>query len=1007
MQADPGLVDRLRRDAAATARLEHPHVVRTLGMGQSRGDAFLVSEWVGGATLAELLDAKGRLERHEVVFVAIACARALEAGQQRGMTHGAIEPGSVAVAQDGTVKLAGVGLTKPPIREVSITSSGDGVRSPHGLSPEHLDREPALDVRADLFSLGALLYRCLTGQQPFGGDTTGEVVFAIRDGDVRPVRRADPEAPQALAAVIEKCLRPDPADRYQTPAELIADLEAYQAGRVPEAQRAAIAAAHQAKAEAAEPERPPEPEQPPRRRAWLWLSAAGAAVLALALGGIWLATRTQEEPPPEVEQPVQPETADPVLLARRGREEIEAIVEADASQQEQDPERRTAAIEDTIRKLEDAGQRYEGTAAAEEARQRLIPLRAEALFQTARAHAREHPQDAAGIARRFREVTERYPETAAALKAEQELDALEGLDRKKLQRAMAEVRERADTLAEAERFGEALAEWDKLLGSITSESLRQQVLKEKIDITSRAEAAYEQVHEQARAKVRARLFGEAKALYQRVVDRYGVEPYVGQARGEMAIIEPLLASAATRRVQALDAAKYEFFLTRLEPSLAEARGWQLDAAQTEAETLRPTLRDAGIEAYLDDYLSDLALLRSLKAKVIRRLNDRGQPVHVRQFSFRKAEQSADLKQWLAAQVLSADHEQVIVHYKQLKVRRPWEQFRPDELYKLGRLAIDHQEPHGHLLLGVHCLYTGLLRTAKRELEYAEGGGLDAEPYLKRLEHTAPAEPGTRREPTEDAQAEASRLFSEARRLMERREWDRALYRLALLRQRHATEVYDVSANLDDINRRIVACKPHVAKLLMQTDLTLGHRVLLTRDDLFGEWETRFGDWSIRDGVVHGEMVVDPGANGEGGGDHDAECLFSLQHPYRYELRCKVRVRQGPGALLRLAGKARPNLGFWVHAANPKLVGILHAYKSDEKPAEHAQKPFAFKPDQWYEIRALVTPAEVEVAVEPDYLLRRPNTLPADPAGVCTYGFLVNPHAAADFRDFSVRVLQEQ
>ena len=1012
VQADAELVDRLRRDAAVAARLQHPHVVRTLGMGEEMGDAFLVREHARGASLTQLLEAKGKLETQEVVFVALACAKALEAGLARGLLHGAIGPASVLVAQDGTVGLTELGLTKPPIREVSISRTGDGIRSPHGLSPEQLDREPSLDARSDLFSLGALLYRCLTGEQPYEGDTTAEVTFAIRDGDFRPVHDVAPQAPQALGAIIEMLLQPDPDRRYQTPAELIADLEALQAGKMPEAQRAAIAAARKPKpkATAPTPQPPAQAEAEPaagHRRTWLWISLGAVAAVALIAVTVGLATRLKAPKPPEPDEVVETDPNDPVLRARRGREEVEQAVAADASEKHKEPEKKVAAIQQTIQKLEDIERRYDGTAAAEEARKRLVPLQAEALFQTAHLFARERPNDAPAVAKRYREVVERFPETAAALKAERELDRLEGQERKAVQRELLAVRERADKLAGAERFGAALAEWDKFLGGVDSEAVRQQVLQEKIAITTKAEQAYDKAHALAQEKVRGRLFEEAKALYAGVVERFGVEPYVGRAKGEIAIIEPLLASAATRRVEAIDAAKYEFFLSRLEPSLAKARGWLLDEASAEAEKLREDLRTAQIEGYLDDYLADLALLRSLKAHAIRRLSDRARPVVVSQFSYRKAEGAADLKEWLDSQVAAADKANVVIPYRTVKVARSWDQFRPDELYKLGKLAVDAQDPHARLLLGVHCLYTGLFKTAETELRAAAAGKIDVTPYLERLKTLASTEPDERRKPEASTQEQASQLYSEARRFMEQREWDRALYRLALLRERHARQLYDVSANLDDINRRIAECKLHVAKLEMQTDLALGRRVLLTRDGLFEEWQKRFGTWTITDGVVHGEMITDPKAAGEGGGDHDAECLFSLAHPPSYELRCKVRILKGTGALLRLAGKARPNLGFWIHVKNPKLTGILHAYQGDEKPAEHLQKPFPFKLSEWQEIRATVTPATVEVAIGPTYRVTRPNPLPADPKGIVTYGFLVNPDSTADFRDFSVRVLQPQ
>jgi hypothetical protein len=233
--------------------------------------------------------------------------------------------------------------------------------------------------------------------------------------------------------------------------------------------------------------------------------------------------------------------------------------------------------------------------------------------------------------------------------------------------------------------------------------------------------------------------------------------------------------------------------------------------------------------------------------------------------------------------------------------------------------------------------------------------------------------------------------------MNEQAWDRALYRLATLREKHASKVYDVSANLEDINQRIAQCKKQVEKLEIETNLALGREVAPLREGLFDEWQQRFGKWSIEKGVLAAK-------NPE---EHDAECLLTLRHGPAYELRARLRVTEGTGAIIRLAGKARPNLGFWAHAAKPDLVGIILEQAADQQAAERKNQPFTFKPGEWYEIRATVSPASVEVSIGDNYAVRMPNKLPPDPGGTQTYGFVVNPKSSAEFRDFAVRALREQ
>jgi len=206
----------------------HRHLVWLLGFGEKMGSVYALSEHVPGRSLAQAL--------------------------------ASVSPENLLLGEDGVVRLADLAVAKARPGELSVRKRGVGVRSPAYLSPEHLAREATPDIRSDLFSLGSVLYHCLAGEPPFQGETTGEVIFAIENGRRRPLRTLAPEAPQALVAVVEKLLATTPAERYQSAESLLADLRAVEQGRVPEAQREAIALAQRQK-EAQAP-------QPERTRAW-------------------------------------------------------------------------------------------------------------------------------------------------------------------------------------------------------------------------------------------------------------------------------------------------------------------------------------------------------------------------------------------------------------------------------------------------------------------------------------------------------------------------------------------------------------------------------------------------------------------------------------------------------------------------------------------------------------------------------------------------------------------
>jgi len=1030
---DPEFVHRVHHEAALASRIEHPNVVRVLGAREWLGDLVVVRDFVEGASLAEVLATKGKLGHKEALSVALAAAMALQQAEPLALNHEALSPTNLLVARDGSVKLSELGVAKPRPIEPSLAKTGVGIRSPAYLPPEYFELRTQLDLRSDLFSLGAVLYHCLAGRPPFKGDTTAEVTFAIRNGVFQPLREAAPDAPRSLATVIEKLLQVRPADRYASPSDLLADLQAVQAGRLPDAQRKAVAEAIKGKqAPAPTPPAQAAPQEAvggtplprevvggasvpreapaagqgrPAYRSWTWAAVAGIVVVAAAAVAL-LVFLPRSKPAAKKgegltsEAPVQPDDA--LARARKAREALQALLMAPPPAKQQDPAKQLAAVQERILKLKELEAAYKDTEAAAEARKTLPALEAEAEFERALIFEREHPGDRAGLTKRLREIVAKHAKTEAGFKAEHRLDQLEDVERKKAQAQFDQARARARDLAAKRRFGEALAAFDELLKADPSEAIKQAVLLEKNAVHSEAERAYEDARRRAQEKIAANYYEEAKAIYDQVAATFGIEPFVGRAKGELAILEPLLKSAAARRLEAIDAAKYGVFLTRLEPSLALARTWELAAATAQAEKARPDLRTAGIENYLEAYLGDLALLASLKLRVVRRLGDAANPVAVKDFSLGKVGGRFD-PQWLEAKVAGATDAEVLFKYGQLDVRRPWGKFLPDELYKLGVLATDPTDPQSHLALGVHCLYANLPTIASRELNLAKAGAPQAAAsYLQRVEVQLGLEKAP---PTAGPQEEASRLLLEAKRYMNEQAWDRALFRLATLREKHASKVYDVSANLDDINQRIAQCKKQVEKLEIETNLALGREVAPLRETLFDEWQQRFGKWALEKRTIGGkETTVLRGANTE---DHDAECLFSLRHPPAYELKAKVCLLEGTGAIIRLAGKARPNLGFWAHAAKPDLVGIILEQAEDKQAAERKTQPFTFKPGEWYEIRATVSPASVEVTIGDAYAVRMPNKLPPDPSGAQTYGFVVNPKSSAEFRDLAVRPLREQ
>lgn len=188
-------VARFYREARAAARIQHPAIAGALNVGEERGLHFVVTPYIDGESLQERLAAKGRLDAREAVAVARQVCAALAVARAQGIAHRDLNPAHIFIDRQGLVKVADFGL----VREVEEAPEG----TPAGAS--------AADFSGDLYALGGVLFQMVAG----------------RAAPATPVdpRAADPQMPPALAAVIRRLTAPDPAERYQTPEEVLAELD--------------------------------------------------------------------------------------------------------------------------------------------------------------------------------------------------------------------------------------------------------------------------------------------------------------------------------------------------------------------------------------------------------------------------------------------------------------------------------------------------------------------------------------------------------------------------------------------------------------------------------------------------------------------------------------------------------------------------------------------------------------------------------------------------------------
>jgi eukaryotic-like serine/threonine-protein kinase len=262
LERDRVAVERFQREARAASALNHPNICTIHDIDVHEGRHFIVMEYMEGASLRQRIEGRpegsGRLD--EVLDIATQVASALEAAHGKGIVHRDIKPANIFVTREGLAKVLdfglakvsaasdGAGLSAMPTTggEEHLTSPGAAVGTVAYMSPEQV-RGEELDARTDLFSFGTVLYELTTGKQAFSGNTSGVIFHSILERDPTQTGRAKSQAPEELWRIIAKALEKDRKLRYQSAAELRADIARLrrdsESGRVSSTARAEAMAA--------------------------------------------------------------------------------------------------------------------------------------------------------------------------------------------------------------------------------------------------------------------------------------------------------------------------------------------------------------------------------------------------------------------------------------------------------------------------------------------------------------------------------------------------------------------------------------------------------------------------------------------------------------------------------------------------------------------------------------------------------------------------------------------
>ena len=220
---------RFRREAQSAASLNHPSIVAVYDTGEDMATGvpvpYIVMEYVDGRTVRDLLQEGHRLLPERSLEIIDGVLRALEYSHQAGIVHRDIKPGNVMVTRNGDIKVMDFGIARAMSdAQATMTQTAQVIGTAQYLSPEQA-RGDRVDARSDLYSAGCLLYELLTGRPPFTGDSPVAIAYQhVRENPVPP-SRVDPDVPPWADAIVLKAMAKPPADRYQSAAEMRADLQ--------------------------------------------------------------------------------------------------------------------------------------------------------------------------------------------------------------------------------------------------------------------------------------------------------------------------------------------------------------------------------------------------------------------------------------------------------------------------------------------------------------------------------------------------------------------------------------------------------------------------------------------------------------------------------------------------------------------------------------------------------------------------------------------------------------
>jgi len=233
LTTDETQLSRFKNEARTASALNHPNILTVYEIGVEGNLQFIATEFIEGVTLRNAL-ASGRMNSHKALEIAVQIASALAAAHDAGVVHRDIKPENIMLRPDGYAKVLDFGIAKlteqrrtpgdPKVETTALLQTRPGLvlGTAHYMSPEQA-RGQKVDARSDIWSLGVVLYEMVAGNPPFRGETPSDCIAAILTAEPTPLTSVSPDVPVALESILQRALRKDSGERYQTVNEMLAE----------------------------------------------------------------------------------------------------------------------------------------------------------------------------------------------------------------------------------------------------------------------------------------------------------------------------------------------------------------------------------------------------------------------------------------------------------------------------------------------------------------------------------------------------------------------------------------------------------------------------------------------------------------------------------------------------------------------------------------------------------------------------------------------------------------